>query len=56
MKWLWEREPTGASLSFRTVYIAGIHGQKEVMDWFYTLPREDFRVKYNICKNPSKML
>ena len=43
LKWLWEREPS----CHRYHYIgdAGYHGQKEVLDWFYTLPREDFPIE-----------
>jgi hypothetical protein len=42
LKWLWERKPSWRKFVLRTVYNAGRHGQKEVLDWFYTLPREDF--------------
>ena len=40
LKWVWEREPSYRK--FRYIEVAGYHGQKEVLDWFYTLPREDF--------------
>jgi hypothetical protein len=42
LKWLWEREPSCRKL--RHIEVAGYHGQKEVLDWFYTLPREDFPI------------
>ena len=42
LKWLWEREPSCRRL--RHIEVAGYHGQKEVLDWFYTLPREDFPI------------
>ena len=43
LKWLWEREPSCRKL--RHIEVAGYHGQKEVLDWFYTLPREDFAIE-----------
>ena len=42
LKWVWEREPSWRKFVLRTVYRAGWHGQKKILDWFYTLPREDF--------------
>jgi hypothetical protein len=43
LKWLWEREPSCHKYPY--IEVAGYHGQKEVLDWFYTLPREDFPIK-----------
>jgi len=42
LKWVWEREPSCRKFVLQTVYKAGLHGHKEMLDWFYTLPREDF--------------
>ena len=43
LKWLWEREPSWRKFVLQTVYNAGYYGHKEMLDWFYTLPREDFQ-------------
>ena len=56
LKWLWEREPNCRKFVLRTVYIAGQHGQKEILDWFYTLPREDFPSEVNdLASNPFRV-
>jgi hypothetical protein len=53
LKWVWERESSCRKFVLRTVYKAGLHGQKEVLDWFYTLPREDFPIEVNdLAGNP----
>ena len=40
LKWVWEREPSCRKFVLQILYIAGQHGQKKMLDWFYTLPRE----------------
>ena len=54
LKWLWEREPSCRKL--RHIEVAGYHGQKEVLDWFYTLPREDFPTKGLLARQEVKDL
>ena len=47
LKWVWEREPSCRKVQvwLRHIEVAGLHGQKEVLDWFFTLPREDFALE-----------
>ena len=54
LKWVWEREPSCRKL--RHIEVAGYHGQKEVLDWFYTLPREDFPTKGLLARQEVKDL
>ena len=42
LKWLWEREPSWRKFVLRTVYIAGLHGQKEMTGLVLHAPARGF--------------